>query len=96
MKKENLQQEIKSLNLPNEIEVVLINLIKNQKTINQDFLNGFADLLDLLAEFFSIIEKDATDKKDELELLGKALEFIDLQQKQIILKTLEEQIRDLI
>lgn len=77
MSKEELKSYIKKLELPEELEQLVIELIDNAKEVNKALLNAVADVLDLQADFY---EKEASvleDVANEYESLNEELNLLD-------------------
>jgi len=91
MNKEEFYQDLKLLALPAEIENVLVDLVEKQETIDDDFLDKLANLLDLLASYFANLAKGAGKVKEKLDLLDEALELVDLEQKNLVMDFLLKQ-----
>jgi uncharacterized NAD(P)/FAD-binding protein YdhS len=95
MSKDELKNYIKNLQLPEQLEKLLLETVDNATEVTQDLLTTISDVLELQADFYDQ-EADILDEEaDQYEDLSEQLELLDEEEvveRAQVFKTSQEQL----
>ena len=81
MTKEELKQQVSKLKLDNELKELIYELVDGSAEVNQELLNGVADILDTQATFLENSADVLAEEIEEYDDLKEELNLIDEEEK---------------